>query len=128
MVVFDGELTAWRRGEADIDHVASDRLKRRDDDAVKHGPRNARVAPDDDRTGLGLTRGPCAESGGEPRDDLWGQCLAHTSAHSGNADHQPFVHAPLPVQSPRKLQMAMSWTKHALRVRRAERSMSAGST
>ena len=37
-MMLDGELAGRRRREPDVDHVAADRLQRRQDDAVEHRP------------------------------------------------------------------------------------------
>ena len=44
-MVLDRELAGRRGREADVDHIAADRLQRREDDSMKERSRHATVAP-----------------------------------------------------------------------------------
>ena len=90
-MVLDGELAGRRRREPDVDHVAADRLQRRQDDAVKQRARHAAVAADHDLLRAAFARRPRAERGRVLCHDLRRQRLAHPSADAGHSNHQAVV-------------------------------------
>jgi phosphomannomutase len=93
MRVLHGELNGGRRRKADVDHIASDGLQRREDCVVKHRSRHTRVAPHHDPPIPIARHGPRAEPRGKPCNDLGSECFANSAAHSRDTDHQPVVHA-----------------------------------
>src|SRR6185312_3128423 len=101
VMVLDGELAGGRRGEPDVDHVATDRLQCGEHDAMKHRSGYAAVPPDDYRSRAATSARPGAETGGISRDDLWREPLADSSANPRHTHHQPISRHPARVSGGR---------------------------
>src|SRR6185312_10780888 len=123
VMMLDRELNRWRGRESDVDHIATNRLQRRERRAMKHRSGHTRVASAHDATcrrGV-WRRGPFAvcpraEAGREPRHHFRRERFAYAPAHPGHANHQAFVHAVTSVTVHEKVrerfdQMITTWTK-----------------
>ena len=91
-----GDLDGWRRGHAEIHHVAAAERERVRDETGDDAAGRTAVSADDDlrfRRGAGVQHllappDPGGEGHGESREIFRGEALADDATDAGDADHQ----------------------------------------
>ena len=91
VMIFNRHLHSGRRGDANVNHIDTNRLEASDRGAREHFARRARIASEHHGRSA-IAAHPRAERGGVAGDEFGRQILAHDAAHAGNGDHQSIRH------------------------------------